>query len=419
MTDHYQRITAEWLIPGAGKPVKNACLITRNKQIDWVGPAKDAPATGSDVEQFSVPVLMPGMWDCHTHLTGLRKTNLDSAMQVPVPVVAARAVGDAAKALDAGFTSVREVGGYGVYLARVVNEGAMRGPNIYAAGDLISPTGGHADLHTYSTGCVADLAARDGWFHTCDGEAECLRAVRLQLRRNAKLIKICASGGTLTEYDDPHHQQFSDHELRTIVEEAARAERIVAAHCHGKAGIMAALHAGVKTIEHGTYMDEEAAELMKEKNAILVTTRFVKVRMLEHGRESGLPDYAWKKLLATADSHRQAVALAIRSGVTIAAGTDSLTSGDNSALRWGLHGLEPVLLVEAGMTPLQAIEATTATGPLTLGPQAPKAGRLETGWDADLCALTKNPLDDINILAEPDNVSHVWKGGVLEKQPAR
>lgn len=418
MADNLQRIDADLLVPGTGDPLEDATLIVRDGRIDWLGPRRDAPSTGEDVRTFSVPVLMPGLWDCHVHLTGLRGTNLDQAMQVPVPVASARAADDAARALNAGFTSVREVGGFGVYLARVINEGQARGPHIYAAGDLISQTGGHADLHSYSIGCVADYAARDGWLHTCDGEAECLRAVRLQLRKGARLIKICASGGVLTEYDDPMHQQFTDREMRVIVEEAARAERIVAAHCHGKAGIMAALKAGVRTIEHGTFLDEEAAEAMKDHGAILVATRFVKVRMYQHGKQNGMADYAWRKLLDTAERHRQAIELAIRAGVTVACGTDTLTSGPDSALAWGLHGLEPGYLVEAGMTPLQAIEAATATAPLTLGPQAPKAGRLEIGWDADLCALARSPLEDIQVLAEPANVTHVWKLGRLEKQPA-
>ena len=364
-----------------------------------------------------VHVLMPGLWDCHTHLTGLRNTSLDDVMRVPIPVGAARSVRDAERALDAGFTSVREVGGYGVYVARVIDEGTIRGPHIYAAGDLISPTGGHADLHTYSTGCMADLAGRDGWLHTCDGDAECLRAVRMQLRRGARLIKICASGGVLTTYDDPMHQQFSDRELRLMVEEAARAERIVAAHCHGKAGIMAALRAGCRTIEHGTYLDEEACEAMKDAGAILVTTHFVKVRMREHGKRTGIPDYAYEKLLETADVHRQAMELAIRCGVTIALGTDSLTSGEDTALPWGLHGLELALLVEAGMSPLQAIEAATATAPTTLGPQSPRSGQLREGWDADVVGLAKDPIKDISVLSDPGNVTHVWKAGRLEKCP--
>jgi imidazolonepropionase-like amidohydrolase len=416
MGELFERINADLLIPGAGEPRRDAALIIRSGRIEWVGPSADAP----DIEgpAFNVRVLMPGLWDCHTHFTGLAEPPLEGAIRVPVPVAAARSVADAERALDAGFTSVREVGGFGVYLARVIDEGNARGPHVYAAGDLISQTGGHADLHSYSIGCVADLAARDGWLHTCDGEAECLRAVRLQLRKNAKLIKVCASGGVLTEYDHPQHQQFTDRELKVMVEEAARAERIVAAHCHGKAGIMAALRAGVTTIEHGTYLDEEAAEEMKEAGAILVTTRSVKVRTLEYGREKGLPDYAWRKIAATADRHREAVELAIKRGVTIAAGTDTITTGADSPLRWGEHGLELKLLVEAGMTPLAAIEAATATAPKTLGPQAPQSGRLEAGYDADLCALARDPLEDISVLTEPANVTHVWKSGQLVKRPA-
>ena len=410
------RIDASMLIPGRGEPVKDATVILKDGRIDWVGPTADAPSTDEQMPSYRVPTVMPGLWDCHTHLTGLHRTSLDDVMRVPIPVAAVRATRDAAKALDAGFTSVREVGGYGIHIARVVEEGTVRGPTIYAAGDLISQTGGHADLHTYSTGCVADLAERGGWMRTCDGVADCLRAVRLQLRRNARLIKICASGGVLTEYDHPMHQQFTDEELSTIVQEAARAERVVAAHCHGKAGIMAALRAGVRTIEHGTYLDEESAEAMKDAGAILVTTRFVKVRMLAHGKRTGLPDYAYKKLVDTADVHREAVALAIKRGVTIAAGTDSITNGEDTALAWGKHALELELLVEAGMTPLQAIEAATATAPMTIGPQAPQSGQLQVGYEADVLGVTGDPVKDIRILQEASNVTHVWKRGVLEKQ---
>lgn len=402
------------LIPGRGAPIRDASLLLEGSRIAWVGPRAECPDTPG-VPSTTAQVLLPGLWDCHVHLTGLRNTSLDDVMRVPVPVAAARAVRDAERALLAGFTSVREVGGYGVHIARAIDEGTCRGPHVYAAGDLISQTGGHADLHTYSTGCMADLCERGGWMHTCDGEAECLRAVRLQLRRGARLIKVCASGGVLTTYDHPMHQQFTDRELRVIVEEAARAERVVAAHCHGKAGIMAALRAGCRTIEHGTYLDEEACDAMKEAGALLVTTRFVKVRMLEHGQRTGLPPYAYQKLLDTAEVQRKAVELAIRSGVKIAAGTDSITTGPDTALPWGLHGLELSLLVAAGMTPLSAIEAATATAPETLGPQAPKSGQLLAGWDADVIALASDPLADIGILQNPDAVTHVWKDGHLVK----
>jgi len=402
------------LIPGDGEPMAAASVTMKDGRIDWVGPTGQAPRQRPVIE---VPCLMPGLWDCHTHMTGLTQTSLDNVMRLPAPLAAARSVADAQRALQAGVTSVREVGGYGVYVAAAIDEGSVPGPHVYAAGDLISPTGGHADLHTYSIGCMADLSARGGWLHTCDGEAECLRAVRLQLRRGARLIKVCASGGVLTTYDDPHHQQFSDAELAAMVAEAARAERIVAAHCHGKAGILAALRAGVKTIEHGTFLDEECADAMKAADAILVTTRFVKVRMLEHGSRTGLPDYARRKLLDTAEDHRKAIELAVDKGVRIASGTDTLTSGEDSALPWGLHGTEPALLVEAGMTPLNAIRAATADAPATLGPQAPHSGRLRPGYAADAMALTTDPLNDITVLSDAANVSHVWQDGMLVKQP--
>ncbi len=415
MSQLTQRIDADLLIDGSDELQHNASVLIKNDQIEWVGPT-DQAAPVSPENHYHVPVLMPGLWDCHAHLTGMPTPPLEGALRVPVGVAAARCVADAERALDAGFTSIREVGGYGIHLSKVIDEGNARGPHIYAAGDLISQTGGHADLHNYALACVADLAGRGGWLHVCDGEAGCLRAVRLQLRRNAKLIKVCASGGTLTEYDHPKHQQFSDRELRIMVEEAARAERIVAAHCHGKAGIMAAVRAGIKTIEHGTYLDEEAADAMLEAGAILVTTRMVKVRMMEYGRHNALPDNVWRKIQMTAARHRDAVALAIRKGITVCVGTDTLTTGPDSPLRWGEHGRELGLLVEAGMTPLQAIQSATSLAPLTLGPQAPKAGRIEAGWDADLCAVAGNPLDNIDLLAQPAQITHVWKDGRLEKQ---
>ncbi|MCA9609979.1 MAG: amidohydrolase family protein [Myxococcales bacterium] len=411
------RIEAEQLVAGRGAPLRDACVILDGGAVAYAGPRDGAPATGPDTAVHRVHTVLPGLWDCHVHLTGLRTASLDDAMRVPVPVGAARSVIDAQVALRAGFTSVREVGGYGVHVARVIEEGTAPGPTVYAAGDLISPTGGHADLHTYSLGCVSDFADHGGWLRTCDGEAECLRAVRLQLRRNAKLVKICASGGVMTEYDDPMHQQFTDHELRTIVEEAARAERVVAAHCHGKVGIMAALRAGARTIEHGTYLDAEAADVMKEVGAVLVTTRLVTERMLAFGQANGMPEYSWNKLVTMGERHREAVALAIRSGVTIAAGTDSITTGEHTALAWGRHGRELELLVEAGMTPLAAIEAATANGPLTVGPQARKVGQLQVGWDADVIGVIADPLADVGVLADPAKITHVWRRGRLEKSP--
>lgn len=161
--------------------------------------------THSSVQtQVVVETVMPGMWDCHCHLLGTRVPSLDELARLPVATAAARCTADLRAALDAGFTSVREVGGLGVELASAVNDGSILGPTIYAAGALLSPTGGHADLHSLPHGCVAALGGDggcDGRFLgiTCDGVPECLRAVRLQVRRNAQVIKVCASGGVLTE----------------------------------------------------------------------------------------------------------------------------------------------------------------------------------------------------------------------------
>ena len=252
---------------------------------------------------------------------------------------------------------------------------------------------------------------------TADGIPECLRAVRMQLRAGAAVIKICGSGGVGSERDDPVDQQFSDAEMAAMVSEAARARRVVGAPCHGKAGIMASLRAGVKTIEHGSYLDDEAAELMKEKGAVLVATRLIVENGLLLGRdmfsESG---YAKLRKVATAQWH--AMRIAIAKGVTCAIGTDSCGSIPGSEIvKQGLNGKELLYHVQAGMTPLQAIEAATANGPLTLGPQAPLAGQVREGYDADFIGLDADPLEDIGVLAGPDHVTHVWRQGKCYKSP--
>lgn len=225
-----------------------------------------------------------------------------------------------------------------------------------------------------------------------------------------------------------------------MVEEAARSRRIVAAHCHGKLGIMAALRSGVRTIEHGSFLDEEAVDLMIEKGAILVPTRSV----VENGLaiEGLCPPFAYRKLLKVAGYHWQSLQLAIKKGVKIATGTDICgTSLEIEAISFGNSGKELVYLVkvrsceifrnsvlrpwtqtdlpvsQAGMTPLQTIEAATFNAAQTLGPQAPRAGLLSEGYDADVIALDENPLDDIEIIAQAKHVTHVWKQGKCFKSP--
>jgi imidazolonepropionase-like amidohydrolase len=401
------RIYAEQLVPGRGAPIPAGVVIIDDQTITYAGPEADAPETpgAADVRAHTV---MPGMWDCHGHFMGLRSPDFAVLPQEPIALRAARCVPDLLAALDAGVTSVREVGGLGIHLARAVAEGTVVGPTIYAAGTALSTTGGHGDLHSYPVSWVDDFGHLGGEFRLADGPAECARATREQLRRNARVIKIFASGGVLSEVDHPIHQQFTDAELRAIVEVAGMAERVVAAHCHGKPGMMAALEAGVRTIEHGTYLDEEVAAAMRETGAILVPTLTIIQELLDH---KFLPAYAAKKLEEVVARHSDAVALAREQGVTIAMGTDVAASGPDQPDSWGRNGRELPLLTGVGFTPLAAIEAATATGPSTLGPQAPLSGQLRANYDADVLILDEDPLADIGVLAEPTHIIGVWKAG--------
>jgi imidazolonepropionase-like amidohydrolase len=403
-----ERIDAAWLIPGRGEPIADGTVLIDGTQISYAGPAAGAPAVTSTARR-RVRTVMPGLWDCHTHFMGSRDFDLARMVQEPVQLRAARCARDLVNAVHAGFTSVREVGGLGVYLGQAVREGVLDGPAIYAAGAVLSTTGGHGDLHCYPLSWMTEFAQTDGTFRLADGPSECMRAVREQLRRGAAVIKVCASGGVLSDLDDPIHQQFTGAELRAIVEVAGMAGRAVAAHCHGKPGIMAALEAGVTTIEHGTYLDPEACDAMRETGTILVPTRSIIEDILGH--LSLVPPYAATKLVAIAQTHADAMALAIERGVTIALGTDIGLTGMDLPNSWGTNGSEFAHLVTLGMTPLQAIEAATATAPRTLGPQAPRSGLLAAGYDADLITVDGDPVADIAVLGRPAAITGVWTRG--------
>ncbi|HEU5471316.1 MAG TPA: amidohydrolase family protein [Actinophytocola sp.] len=402
-----QRIEAAQLIPGRGEPIQNGVVIL-DDVIGYAGPAAGAPAATNGTVVIRAHTVLPGLWDCHAHLMGLRSADFALLPQEPVALRAARCVPDLRAALNAGVTSVREMGGLGIHLVRAIEEGTVEGPAVYSAGSALSATGGHGDLHCYPVPWVTDFAHMGGELRLADGPAEFAKATREQLRRNAKVIKVFASGGVLSEVDHPIHQQLTDAELRAIVEVAGMAERVVAAHCHGKPGMMAALEAGVRTIEHGTYLDEEVAAAMRETGAILVPTRTVMAELLD---SKLLPPYAAAKLEAVADRHIEAIALAYEQGVTIAAGTDIGMSGADLPSSWGRNGRELSLLASVGCPPLAAIEAATATGPETLGPQAPRSGQLRPGYDADVLTLDADPLADIGVLADPEHITGVWLAG--------
>lgn len=416
MADQYRLVTADLLIPGRGTPLEKAALVYEGGRITWVGLQCVLPESFRDLSvEYHAPVLMPGLWDCHCHFFGAHQVSLDAFSKVPQALAGARAARDAADVLNAGFTSVRELGGYGYLLDVAIQEGVLLGPKIYSAISPISQTGGHGDGHDTPLHAFKDAIMHGVPLHLCDGVEECLKAVRLQLRRGAKVIKLCASGGVGSQLDDPHNQQFSDDELRVMVEEAHRAGRVVAAHCHGKPGIDAALRAGCTTIEHGTYMDDESMNAMLQKGAILIPTRTIMEAGLK--MRAAWSDESYRKLEETALVHQKMYRKAISAGVKIALGSDLCLSAPGSPLGHGRNGMELKYAVEFGLTPLHAIEAATASAPETLGPQAPVSGQLKEGYDADFLAVSANPLLDIELLTNPANVTHIWQAGELVKSP--
>ncbi|KAK8052072.1 hypothetical protein PG993_003457 [Apiospora rasikravindrae] len=413
-------IRGDLLIPGRGQPIKNGAVVVEDATIEWVGDFSNLPAKYDAVKFHHVKVLMPGLWDCHVHFGGhglaFSTLNVSSSFLPGAPTLAgAVTVADLRRTLDAGFTSVRELMGYAGYLWPGIRDGYLVGPNVYSSLAALSITGGHGDDHELPLCAVKQFGEAGGASYLCDGVDECTKAVRTIIRRGARCIKVCSSGGVLSLNDDPEDRQFSDDELKAIVDETERSGRAVAAHAIGKAGIMAALRAGIKSIEHGCYLDEEVAALMKEKGATLVATRHIQESLLLD--PSGFPEPVVKKIKKIVPLTRKNYDLAIQQGVKIALGTDTWNSNPEHRVAHGKNAMELTYAVKAGMTPLQAIAAMTANAPEVLGRLAPKSGQLKAGYDADLIGVAGNPLDDLAFLTDPNNVTHVWKGGKLYKSP--
>lgn len=309
------------------------------------------------------------MWDVHTHFMGCDivapVTNfIPSLLPGTAALIGAVTVDDLRATLMAGFTSVRELGGYAGDVFPAVEKGAIIGPHVYSSMSILGITGGHSDIHELPLTTVKDSCSLGVPFQVCDGVDGCTSAVRQVVRRGAKVIKICSSGGVLSLNDQPEDSQFSPAELRAIVEEAARSSRVVASHAIGKNGIMAALDAGVKSIEHGMYVDEEVIAKMKEKDAILVPTRHI-VEGLAAGAED-LPPKVRAKVERMLQLSRDSVKLAVKHGVKIALGTDTFSSDRKHPISHGKNAKELMYAIEAGMSPLDAIEMATATPPETL-----------------------------------------------------
>jgi imidazolonepropionase-like amidohydrolase len=412
---------ARVVIPGRGDPIENGGVVIKGATIEWVGAYHNMPSEFKDIKPLFLRVLMPGLWDCHTHFMAGDVVQSMTGGQAYLPganaLIGAISVKDLRETLMAGYTSVRELEGYAGDLWPAIRDGHLVGPNVYSSHGALSITGGHGDDHDMPITTVVEAMERGGMpAAVCDGVDGCTKMVRTMVRRGARVIKVCSSGGVLSLLDDPEDRQFSDAELKAIVDEAARSRRAVAAHAIGKAGIMAAIRAGVQSIEHGMYLDEEVAALMKDKGVTFVATQHI-VRVMSTDYLDGLPAPIRAKLLKIVERSKSSYRLAVSSGVRIALGTDMLSSDARSRLCHGNNAQELLYAAEAGMTPLQVIESATANGPGTLGRMAPKSGQLRAGYDADILAVSANPLDDLAVLANPDKITHVWKGGKLYKKP--
>ncbi|KAK4448746.1 amidohydrolase [Podospora aff. communis PSN243] len=418
----YTIVRADLLIPGAGEPVADGAIVIEDRIIAWVGKQHDLPekyvsACRRDVK---VPYLMPGLWDVHAHFmaeSADQGANYVGFIAEHPASVGARLAKGCWESLQRGYTSLRDVAGFGCEVSRAVDEGTIPGPNIYSSGACLSQTAGHGDVFPLPAGDVllnlGVSTVTPGHFGTgvsmlVDGVEECRKGVRLQIRRGAKVIKVLASGGVLSRDDNPLYAQFSDAELECIVQEANRQGRAVAAHVHGKPGILAAVKAGVTSVEHVSFADEECIQLIKERGTLYVATRTV-IDLLMGTGGRGIPPESWKKAQLVSADHLAAYKLAIKSGIPIALGTDT-APGFNMAL-------ELELAVKCGMTNLEAIKAATANGPLSVGPQAPKTGQLKEGYEADVIAVAENPVEDVRVLQKHKNITWVWKGGKLFKGP--
>ena len=343
---------------------------------------------------------LPGLIDSHVHLRGEWNLNgrLEAFTKEPGDV-AFDAAANARKTLMAGFTAVQDVGGPPEIkaLSRAIAAGKVPGPHIRASGN-VSITGGHGEMNGYR----ADVLEHFQQPTNCDGADDCRRATRLAIKNGADLIKIASTGGVLSNTNAGTGQQMTDLELAAIVDAATSMGRKVTAHAHGKDGIDAALKAGVKSIEHGTFMDEETTRLFKKNDAVLVPTVLAGMTVKDW---DFLPPASYKKAQEVGPKMLDMLALAHESGVTIAFGTDTGVS------KHGGNAKEFEYMVQAGMSETEAIRAATVVASKHIELDS-VIGTLEAGKYADLIGVDGDPRDDISELMDVD---FVMKGGIIYK----
>jgi imidazolonepropionase-like amidohydrolase len=404
-------LKAARLIDGTGAPaVQNGVVVVTDDRIVAAGAEGTVSVpSGARVIDLGDATLLPGFIDAHTHIIGrpLSDPKSDEAGVKDYPGYAAIVgVENARKTLMAGFTSIRVLGSpdfNDVALRQAITDGVVSGPRIQTAAHSFGITGGHCDENGYKPG-LQDADYRTG---VADGAEEGRKAVRYQVKYGADVIKICATGGVLSEGDAVGATQYTLDEMKAIVDEAAKLERKVAAHAHGTEGIKLAVRAGVASIEHGSFLDEEGAKLMVQHGTYLVPT-ISAGEFTENAAKSGrLKGLRAEKALAAAQGMRNAVRIAQRNGVPIALGTDAGV-GEH-----GANGHEFTLMVTwGGLTPMQSIVAGTSSAAKLLGWDK-RVGTLSAGKLADVVAVPGDPTRDITVMERP---SFVMKGGVVHKQ---
>ena len=404
-------IKAGRLFDGTGDAARrDQVILIKGDRIKAVGPAGEvAIPEGARVIDLSGSFVLPGLIDCHTHL-GSRADRFDEINRFKdTPFQSAfAAVLNARKTLEAGFTTVRDLGGK-PFLARdlreSIDEGFLTGPRIVASGPGISMTGGHGDLNNFAPQVRVAMFPEERDFRIADGVDQVRRVVRAQLKHGVDVIKINASGGVLSRGDSPGAPQYTVEELRAAAEEAHAAGRKIAAHAHGAQGIKNALLAGIDSIEHGSLIDDEGIRLMKERGAWLVADIYNDDYLLGKAREFKIPEEFIAKEKLIGQLQRTNFAKAVKAGVKVAYGTDAgvYPHGDNAK--------QFATMVQYGLTPARAIRSATADAAELLG-RGNDVGRVAPGLYADLIAVAGNPLDDVRAL---ETVEFVMKGGKTVK----
>ncbi|HMF91459.1 MAG TPA: amidohydrolase family protein [Candidatus Angelobacter sp.] len=386
-----------------GRITDNATVVIRGGKIVSLGPPQwgNPPANLKTIDLPNA-TLVPGLIDVHTHLTFDPNFGYQE-LGVSVPKEALIGAKNAKITLEAGFTTVRNVGASGytdVALRDAVNEGMVPGPRILASGPALSITGGHCDqnLLPYEWHAKAD--------GTADGVEHVQQKVREIIKYGADVIKICATGGVLSKGDDPRASQYTLEEMKAIVADAHRLGRKVAAHAHGAQGIAWASEAGVDSIEHGSYIDDAGIAMMKSKGTYLVPTQYLSDWMRENAARIGLPAMYAGKMREVSSISRQNIKKAFAAGVKIAFGTDA------AVYPHGLNAREFAVYVQIGMTPLQAIQTATVNAADLLG-WSDRIGTLEPGKFADIVAVNGDPTKDVTVLQNP---VMVMKGGTVYKK---